>query len=273
MRKKILSFDCAHRSLAYTLADVDVSIISTLNDLALKILKIIHDVVGSEILQQLIEGDSTNYWFKLHELREKDKPAVDRYIETFARLIVQVNEHVEGFIKIEKYGVVDVLGGLNTDSVGLVYRSRCLKSTLDNLLRDDDIDNDTIVLIEDQPKAKNFKSSGIQSQLCLYYADNDIYLMDPKKKNKINFTPELTHEKFLEAYTDSYDANKMHSTANFIHLIENLGIGLNIFNTIDDSNYDDLADSFMQIMVFIFEGPPEVPDNIEDFQSNDTTSS
>jgi len=220
----VLSIDCANKSLAFTLARV--------------VPRIYIDKQISETYKTL-----TSICFN-NEIN-------DEQIEIAAQSLFKLKNALSQWIVIVKSGVHDLLGGLSVKEVDSVFRTRCLKDTLNTLNLD--LPADTIVIIEDQPSIINLLTVAIQAQLQYEFAHYSIIMMNPKLKNKINLSDEIDYKVFLQKCKSQYEANKAHSSANFVHMMNtfNLGrmrLGLQRGNTM--LKYDDLADSFMQIIVY-----------------------
>ena len=70
-------------------------------------------------------------------------------------------------------------------------------------------------------------------------------------KNKIYFNKELQHSRFIQKYNNNYIANKNHTKQNFLYLLNKYNLEY-IIKKIKKKNLDDLADSFMQIIAYIY---------------------
>jgi hypothetical protein len=155
------------------------------------------------------------------------------------------------FITVYTIGVLDITGGADMAEIDEIVGSQFLVNSLEGL--ELHITADTIVLIENQPGARNALSEAIQNRLSTYYYamyQCKVVSIDPRLKNKINYHPSINYDAFLQAHGDTYEANKGHSVANFLHFIENFGWG-NTLMRIPTDNIDDAADSFMQILAAI----------------------
>lgn len=208
----VLSFDCANRSLAYTHASVNVELLKDLSEL--------------------------NEEFK--------RAATD---EDKLRLLIKLMALMNGFITVMKSGVIDVMDGVKLNETSPVYRVKQLKKVLDTI--NAELKPGSLVMIEEQPQARNYKSSSVQDQIMMYYADYELMLMNPRLKNKICFREDLHHDTFKMTRRDLYAANKDHSKENFKYFIANFGLESMLVG-VKPKNYDDLADSFMQIMSYVF---------------------
>ena len=78
----------------------------------------------------------------------------------------------------------------------------------------------------------------------------DVEIVGPSLKNKINLVKEQPHSFFIQKYTKSYDANKVHSKANFLYWIKTKKAELMIKN-IKKKNLDDIADSVNMTLAWI----------------------
>ena len=111
------------------------------------------------------------------------------------------------------------------------------------------IQGNVLVIIEDQPEAINSKSTTVQDQICYEFAGVEVFLVPSKWKNKLCFGKGLSYDEIRKNYTKSYTANKVHSKLNFLKFIEIVGAE-NMLEGVVKSNYDDLADSCMQIVAY-----------------------
>lgn len=171
-----------------------------------------------------------------------DEKREDDIAETIARVIILF----DNVIHVHGCGVVDVLGGLNVSDCDQIYRTQCLANTLNVLNLPDDIS----IVIENQPDI--MQSNVIQAQLMMYFSvtkpTSNIYLIEPTAKNAINFDNSIHMKVFMQHGRDKYHANKMHSAANFLHFVR--VFGLQKMLVVVDHKYDDLADSFLQLLVY-----------------------
>ncbi len=215
---RILSFDCANKSLAYFSANFDIQYLSKYAALRNKIIEQANDPKMS--------------------------------ITAAANLIVFMRLNV--FAENIKCGVVDVLDGKKVADTELIQRTKCLKQKLDEIINA--MPKPDLVLIEAQPPNKNHKSSIVQDQLCMYFIDRKIecLLMDPRVKNKYCFDSDLHHDVFVCKNPTLYAANKNHAKYNFLKFIKVFDIE-HVLNGIKKENIDDLADSFMQIFAYLLD--------------------
>lgn len=137
------------------------------------------------------------------------------------------------------YGVVDLVGGALQSETNDICRARAVRWLTDSIAP---TSPNTIVLVEDQPPF-NQSSIPVQHQLMALYANCDVRVVSPKLKNTIQFSG-MEYGRFLATASSSYNANKQHSVANFIKLIDVFGLKLHITTV----KLDDIADAFMQAM-------------------------
>ena len=113
--------------------------------------------------------------------------------------------------------------------------------------------NQILLLIELQPSF-NDKSRTTFNQIVYEFSSNEMFkikIINPMYKNLISFTKELQHYNFIKKYSNNYLANKNHTKENFLFFINTFNMKYLIQN-IKKKNYDDIADSFMQIIAYIF---------------------
>ena len=153
---------------------------------------------------------------------------------------------IKNFIRVHKSGVYDVTGASLNKSNSL-QKTRFLKKVLDDI--DAKFNPEDIVIIEQQPEKLNSKTIVIQGQLCMFYIDHNPVIMPATRKNTICFTKEIHYDVFRMKCRELYVANKQHSIANFLHFIKNYKLE-HMIDGIKKANYDDLADSFMQMYYY-----------------------
>jgi len=202
----ILSFDCANKSLAYSLVEIPDG------------LKI--------------------------EKKKRNEEAIMN--------IDEIDDYKK--IKIKECDVVNLLGGRKVKDVDSIERARCLRKYIDKnfgeKLKIYELD-DIIILIEKQPETINIKSCAISDQLLFYFANlKNIATISPTLKNKISFNSELAYNKYVSKYSNSYLANKNHAKANLLYFLKKTEQEY-VLKDIKKSNYNDLADSFMQIIAYL----------------------
>lgn len=233
---EILSFDCANKTLAFVYAQIDLNIHMKLDDATLRLLHNVKSNVGNEKFIDIISGGKIELSLKL----------VTDFLDDMS-VIMNI---LDNFVKVKKSGVIDVLSGLNISDTTNVFRIQCLHDTLNGLNIQTGFN--TIILIEEQPDVRNVKSNEVEAALMMFYTirGSRIVTIDPTYKNKINLTPDIHRNVFLTNCNSLYQANKMHSSANFMYLLKLFKLDY-MLDTLNGSKYDDLADSFMQIIAWM----------------------
>ena len=221
-RVRILSYDCADRSLAVCWANVDTA-----------------------IRRRILQIYSTYICHgKCHTYDDNEQLARIR------QLAMDLNTVLDDWIRIRKLSVYDNTKGLKTD---IVIRSQalidCLK-TVDSYI--DDRGGIDYVLVEYQ-MPQNIKSRAVMVQIVMWYLAKGykVYVPGPSLKNKIYFAPHLIHQNFMEQASRPYEANKNHCKANMTHWLKIYGLEKFLVG-VATKNYDDLADSFMQIHGWLY---------------------
>lgn len=173
--------------------------------------------------------------------------------------LININNNLNNIIKYYICEVIDLLPNKKVRNCGILERSNALKEYLTTLkIRIEEYINSLNIskitlLIENQPSF-NDKSRTAFNQIIYAFSKNDIYkikVMNPMYKNFISFKPELKHYNFIKKYSNNYLANKNHTKENFLYFIDRFNLK-SIIKKIKKKNYDDIADSFMQIFAYIF---------------------
>ena len=235
-----LSFDCANKSLGVSYFQYDlnssVSLIKLCNNYY-DMLNIEYDV-NSSILNNI----------KRLKLKLKTKELISKYI----KFLIELNKLLDSVIDIRYLDVINLLNDRKTKNVNIIDRSVCLKTKLlyiDSLLN---ISNQTTVVIEYQMNC-NDKSRTIYNQLIYHYSCINKFIVKviaPAFKNKIYFSEELKHNKFIQIYRSNYIANKKHTSANFIYFM-NVFDKSELISHIKKKNIDDISDSFIQALYIV----------------------
>ena len=235
-----LSFDCANKSLGVSYFQYDlnssVSLIKLCNNYY-DMLNIEYDV-NSSILNNI----------KRLKLKLKTKELISKYI----KFLIELNKLLDSVIDIRYLDVINLLNDRKTKNVNIIDRSVCLKTKLlyiDSLLSKS---NQTTVVIEYQMNC-NDKSRTIYNQLIYHYSCINKFIVKviaPAFKNKIYFSEELKHNKFLQIYRSNYIANKKHTSANFIYFM-NVFDKSELISHIKKKNIDDISDSFIQALYIV----------------------
>ena len=238
---KFLGWDCAHKSLAHSYIEIDL----TFSELR-------------RILDGYSGGDTVDPDAALKFLRD-------------------ARAAVHGAFTFHTCNVVDLMPGKKLAEIKEIDRVKLLKKYLDGLpgINSKEIPHDTVVIIETQAgkfgnAGANRASNGVAQQLAMYYADCNINFIDPKMKNKVSITDDLTldavHLKRIAGQAEKqsgtkrklkiiggkpdYDTRKLHSTLNFVEFVKRIGQE-GVYSHVPKEFYDDLADSFVQILAFI----------------------
>ncbi len=173
--------------------------------------------------------------------------------------LINFNNYLNSYIEYYICEVIDLIPNKKVKNTNIIERSNALHSyinilnvKLNNLINEKNIDN-IILIIENQPSF-NDKSRTTFNQIIYAFSNNNkfkIYVINPMYKNFISFKPELKHYNFIKKYANNYLANKNHTKENFLYFLEKFNLK-NKITKIKKKNYDDIADSFMQIFAYIF---------------------
>ncbi len=179
-------------------------------------------------------------------------------IKSFILSLNKLNKSFKDNIQYHICEVIDLLPNKKVKNTNIIERSNALKKYLIDLnlrlnqfILDFSIQS-IMLLIENQPSF-NDKSKTTFNQIIYEFSNNSIYtikVMNPLYKNLIYFHPDLKHYNFLKKYSNNYLANKNHTKENFKYFLEKYNMLHKIIN-IKKKNYDDIADSFMQIFAYI----------------------
>lgn len=259
--KQFLGFDCANKSLGYTLAYVNISLDSQISALKSNLLDIL---IGSsaadsfkkyceihainDAARTLIQKNKTSKLLNEAIVELQNTMSTDKtIINAIARYILAAYEISANSFKYVSCGVADLIPGRKVKETKLLERTIPLKKFLSAIKPDDD----AIVIIEEQPSTVNDKSNTVQDQICYEYCcSHNVKNILPKWKNRLCFGDGLSYEEIRAKYKKKYTANKNHSKLNFLRFIEITGQE-KMIEGVKKENYDDLADSCMQIIAYV----------------------
>ena len=223
MSKKILSWDCAYK----TLGVIDITInTAILLDLAASYSKFI---------------------------RTKDTGA----------FISEVDLLLSTFIVIGSADVINLIGNKTIKEVPEMIRFKLLRNYLiarDNKTAEfekNGCKKYDHVIIERQPAKINSNSAIISYLLAYHYVDQNPYLIGATIKNKFCFGPNLSLAHFIERYPssrkkDTHSARKHHAAENLDLLINCFALQ-NSFAHIPKSKKNHVADALLQALGFLKE--------------------
>jgi hypothetical protein len=148
--------------------------------------------------------------------------------------------------------VFDLTPNKKITDTDILEKSIALKQVLHEII---ELTNDTIgseyeLLVEYQMNV-NDKSRCVYNQIIYEFIDKCvIHRMIPSKKNLIHLKPELSYGNIMNNSNSNYRCNKNHSKYNFLHFIDSFKY-TNLIKPLKKSNYDDIADTFMQLIAFL----------------------
>ena len=211
------------------------------------------DIANKSLAISLIKFDK-----QYKQIIYKTKIKSDNYENTIMNM-TKLNKELNHIFDYYIYEVVDLIPQQKVRETTLIDRSKKLKEYLNNLnIQITDIKNknnieNITVLVEYQPSF-NEKSRTIYNQIIYEYSNipnYKLYIMNPLYKNKLYFSSNLKHSYFIQKYNNNYIANKNHTKVNFLYFLDQYKLN-HIVKKIKKKNIDDLADSFMQILAYIY---------------------
>ena len=173
--------------------------------------------------------------------------------------LISINKNINNIINYSICEVIDLLPNKKVKNTSIFERSHALNCYLKDLkkrlykLKNEM--NITLIklLIELQPSF-NDKSKTTFNQIIYEFCNDDFFkikIMNASYKNKIYLSKDLIHSNFIKKYSNNYLANKNHTKENFLYFIKCFQL-THLIKKIKKKNYDDIADSFMQAMAYIY---------------------
>lgn len=262
--KQYLSWDCANKTLAWSLLEIDTHIYSKLSMLGSNVVSLYEQYLGpvaKKIMlgEKLSHADQTAFTMALYD------PV---FVHDILYLLQAINCFIDDFATYISSGVADTLCGKAVRETSDIERTMQLHKFLTNsniavprlaLLQSS---APVKVIIEHQPsrigEKTNTKSTMVAHQLAFYYIEYSPIFISPKFKNQIALADNLGFQTFVDYETNRgrsgrdmmYSARKKHSKANFLYFLKTFGLE-SILCGLSKSVFDDLADSTMQVFAYL----------------------
>jgi len=167
-------------------------------------------------------------------------------------------EYLDEAVNLEFYGIIGIPN--QTKKLSLPNIAKNLKFALDEFFAEnDDLTKSELTILIEQQANKSRVIDAIESQLYMYFVDNECYTVNNMKKNIVCFHENLAHEVFYEKNIveakimnrkprPPRTVHKKHADANFKYYLRKF--------TGDEYSGEscrsvDIADSFMQIFGYL----------------------
>jgi hypothetical protein len=190
------------------------------------------------------------------------------------KYINQLENFVDTLIVPKIFDVVDLIPGQKLKDTNPLLRASRLNAYL-SMVESTYIQyypNEKYKVLLEYQMGPNDKSRAVCSQILYHFSQPDygfkktntsefvsgpkrnqylVEIIGPSLKNKINLVKDKSHSFFMKKYTKSYDANKSHSKANFLHWIKVNKVEHMITN-IKKANIDDISDSVTMTLAWLY---------------------
>lgn len=230
---RILSIDCANKSLAIVISDVDIKWVSKIKTLVEHL-----NVYTNNLDATLINEENTNYMSKtLNTIQSiMDSHFVIKYINVYDITNGNIHEKIETRLASLK----GVLNHIEEVNAGLEPTQNIDRVLIEYQMSSNDKSravSNALVYAYSEPSG--FKSAKQNTTECY---NEKVELIGPSLKSTVHFTPELNIFEFRKKYINNYVANKNHSKSNFLWWCQKHNINI---NDIPKANWDDIADAFL----------------------------
>lgn len=223
MKKTFLSWDCANKSLAWSLIEINTDVIVNINECIVNVLKLLN-------------------------------PDIELDIKSMKNQLNILMNFIDNFLIIKELGAVDLFPGIKVSDAPLILRAEKLNEFLKTMI----INKDVHVIIEYQPprmggrfdkNITNHNSTIVQHQLMYHFINNGnkVDLISPKLKEHFYFKDEYN---FDECKDKNYNSRKSYSAHNMLYYVD-LYKRRDLLSKIKNNWYTDVADSFIQIFAFL----------------------
>jgi len=180
-------------------------------------------------------------------------------ISQISKSLIKFNNQINDSISYYICEVIDLIPNKKVRNTSQLERALALKIYLSKLQEklNTYINKFNItkiqVLVELQPSF-NDKSRAAFNQIIYEFSNSSIFqikIMNASYKNSISLNKNLTYSNFIKKYSNNYLANKNHTKENFLYFLKTFNL-LHLIKHIKKKNYDDIADSFMQMLAYIY---------------------
>lgn len=198
-------------------------------------------------------------YIKIKHLKRLSNETTNITQTTKLKTLMNFNKELNESISYYICEVIDLIPNKKVRNTSQLERTSALKAYLQQLQTKlngyiNKFNITTIkVLVELQPSF-NDKSRAAFNQIIYEFSNLPIFkikIMNASYKNTISLNKNLTHSNFIKKYSNNYLANKNHTKENFLYFLKSFNL-LHLIKNIKKKNYDDIADSFMQMMAYIY---------------------
>ena len=198
-------------------------------------------------------------YIKLKHLKILSNETTDITETTKLKTLMNFNKQLNESISYYICEVIDLIPNKKVKNTSQLERTTALKAYLQKLQEriNDYINQFNIikitVLVELQPSF-NDKSRAAFNQIIYEFSNLPIFkikIMNASYKNTISLNKNLTYSNFIKKYSNNYLANKNHCKENLLYFLKSFNL-LHLIKDIKKKNYDDIADSFMQMIAYIY---------------------
>ena len=238
--KWYLGFDCATKTFAFSLGQIQSNIKDAYNDI--------------QKLRQRLEV--------IIELRRRALVYLQQDTEKALVILSRLEPAIEAlekesrWIQLKDGGVVDLAPGRSDASVSTVERIKALSIYVNDRIRPALAKHGVAkytVIIEYQ-MGPNAHARAIAAALVALFATEDVIFVGPSLKNKIRTGSAGLYGNFAKKYSNTYGANKAHAIYNFSVVESAFNSEIPVTTA---ALRGHIADSFMQVLGHLLYGADE----------------
>jgi hypothetical protein len=232
MLKTYIGFDCATKTFAFSIVQIDIE--SFLEK---------KDSIRKKINAML---KLTNFYKNKPIISPDDLNKIDELIKSVNAL----NDELQTFLIIVDGETVDLVPDRSDDNISTVDRVRALSNYIDNRIMPslNKVSNGDFIAIIEYQMSQNLRTRAIENALVAFFIKNEVIIVGPALKNKVAVCEEGKYCYFTEKYSTSYCANKAHTKFNFDYLEKIFGTNI---RKVSPALHGHIADSFMQIIGYL----------------------
>jgi hypothetical protein len=239
-RRWYLSFDCATKTLAFSLMAFDIrSLRRRVPDLRRKCAEY------SAYLRDLQAQIKT-------ALITPAKPLPQVVCENISRVknaIAAINAELAQYVELVDGETVDLCPGIADKDIHTVPRVQALIPYIESRVMPavaKHCGGDSIIVLVEFQMGVNAPSRVIASSLITLFIKHDVRIVGPSLKNKISLFDSGKYCFYIEKYTTLYTANKAHTKANLEYFVNTFNCG-HVLKTTPKKYWGHIADSLCQI--------------------------
>lgn len=238
--KWFLGFDCATKSLAFSLSRIDLDGFNMLKQ---------HIRTRTQVAFEIVR--------RAQELIAVDPAKAASLYNSVSTLAADLDRESKSFLRLVDGEAVDLFPGKPDAEIATVERlravSRYVKERIHPAIQKAVPASQPLQVVIEFQMGPNAPARAVAAALITLFAEEDVVIVGPTLKNKISTCEAGRYCYFAEKYSTAYGANKAHAKFNFARIEDTFGTEIPDMDP--PALRGHIADSFMQILGLLVHGP------------------